>query len=124
MRNIYQIGFNPSEVSARCDTLPTITVFKMNGLLMALSSYFNWVLMFLRLENTDSSPTTELYKQMFAAQFSIHESAILDIYFRYEQVEHNENWFTNETAIELCAQRMQFPETFDIENASFCKNVN
>ena len=94
------------------------------GNLQRLSSYFNLVLMFLRLDNIDSSPTTELYKQMFAAQFSIHESAILDIYFRYEQIEHNVNWFTNETAIELCAQRMQFPETFDIENASFCKNVN
>ena len=93
------------------------------GNLQRLSNYFNLVDVFLSLEGNTPNPQTKLYRQMFAMQFSIHEAAILDIYFRYKQIESNAIHPQEYIAL-LCDQRKQYPATFDIENADFCKNVN
>lgn len=93
------------------------------GNLERLSSYFNLIDIFMNMEKKESlSTSTALYREMFAMQFSIHESAILDFYFRYKKVENNLEYDTSLVEL-LCSQRKQFPATFDIDHEEFCKNV-
>ena len=93
------------------------------GHLQQLSSYFNLIDMFMSLEDRESSTQTMLYRKMFAMQLSIHESAILDFYFRFKSVESNARYDASMITL-LCEQRLQFPATFDIDNELFCKGSN
>lgn len=93
------------------------------GNLQRLSSYFNLVDVFLCLEGNMPSLQTELYRKMFAMQFSIHESAILDFYFR-SMAKDGSTDKCQSSILLLCEARKQYPATFDIDNEEFCKSVN
>lgn len=99
------------------------------GQLQRLSPYFNIIELFLKLakrsEDCEVSEreTVDLYRQMFAGQLTIHEAALLDLYFRYRKFESpsGESYAKEDVAL-LVRQIEQFPATFDFDNSQYCQH--
>lgn len=90
------------------------------GNLHRLSSYFKIFEAYAKLEEVPSK-NTELHRKLFPTQLSIHESAILDFYFRYKFIEDGTQY--NEEVVNLLIEQAKRIPTFNIEHEQFYINV-
>lgn len=97
------------------------------GQLQRLSPYFNLIELFLKLSsksasiNRSDAEVVDLYKELFTKQLSIHEAAMLNMYFRFKNFESGCTMFSNEAIRQMTQQINQFPATFDMDHEDFCK---
>lgn len=96
--------------------LPTL----YKGNLHRLSSYFKIFEAYTNLED-EPSKNTELHRKLFPTQLTIHESAILDFYFRYRLIEDGTEY--NKEYVNLLTEQASHIPTFNIEDKQFYISV-
>ncbi len=96
--------------------LPTL----YKGNLHRLSSYFKIFEAYANLEENPSK-NTELHRKLFTTQLSIHESAILDFYFRYKFIDDGTQY--NKDVVNLITEQAKRIPTFNLEHKQFYVNV-
>lgn len=122
------IKFTKNRIAPRCfifvkyknkseyPKLPTL----YKGNLHRLSSYFKIFEAYTNLED-EPSKNTELHRKLFPTQLTIHESAILDFYFRYRLIEDGIEY--NKEYVNLLIEQASHIPTFNIENKQFYISV-